>query len=448
MNKIQSTLERHSAKFENITLRTLNAFAVDIMSIPSAEDLFWYVARNVVGKLGFIDCVIYEANTSETELRQVAALGEKNPFGRNIINPLIIPFGQGITGRVAASREAIIIDDLMLDDGYIADTEPARSEICVPMVFSNRLMGVIDSEHPDPQAFGASELEILTTVAAMASAKLELLAEGERSNQRYYDLTLSHEQLTREITNRKALEAKLFEAQKQRAIGRLTGGVAHDFNNLLTIILGNLEIAQDIAKDLPEDVTECIDAARLASDRAAKLIHNMLMFSQQSYLRPEEVDLGEVVETTRELSRAKLGAGVEVQADICGHVQPIMADKAATENALLNLVLNANDAISGPGQIDIAAENVSFSLLDLQRNHIDLLPGNYVKVTVTDTGQGIRSDQITQIFDPFYTTKGSEMGRGLGLSTVMGFMQQTGGQVTVESSVGFGTCFTLFFPQN
>ena len=105
------------------TLRTLNSFAVDLISIPSVEDLFWYVARNVVGRLKFNDCVIYQANETQTELLQVAALGEKNPFGRNILNPLQIPFGSGITGQVAARREAIVVHDLSLDKNYITDPQ-------------------------------------------------------------------------------------------------------------------------------------------------------------------------------------------------------------------------------------------------------------------------------------------------------------------------------------
>ena len=170
---------------EASTLRTLNTFAVDLIAIPSVEDLFWYVAQQVVGRLNFVDCVIYQANEEQTDLRQVAAWGQKNPFGRSIVDPLVIPFGSGITGQVAQTQQAIIIDDLLKDQNYIPDTQPARSEICVPLMFRGRVVGVIDSEHPEPGAFGEAELEILSTVAAMMGAKLELLAEAERSVQRY-----------------------------------------------------------------------------------------------------------------------------------------------------------------------------------------------------------------------------------------------------------------------
>ena len=201
----------------------------------------------------------------QTKLTQVAAWGEKNPYGRNIINPLVIPFGRGITGQVAQSRKPIIVDDLVGDENYIPDSEPARSEICVPLICGGRVMGVIDSEHPDIEAFGEPELEILSTVAAMTSAKLELLAETERSQERYEDLVAVHTQLTKETSTRKVLEAKLFESRKQEAIGRLTGRFAHEFNNLLTVISGNIEL---LALDAPD--TGSLDTLQDAKTASAR----------------------------------------------------------------------------------------------------------------------------------------------------------------------------------
>lgn len=218
------------------TLRILNEFAIDLMSIPNVEELFWYVAQKVVGKLGFVDCVIYQANEDQTTLTQVSAWGEKNLFGRSIVNPLIIPFGNGITGTVAQKREPLIIDDLLDDQNYISDTRPARSEICVPLRISGRVLGVIDSEHPAAGAFGDAELETLTTVAAMTSAKLALLEEAARSSRRYDDLVIAHAELSAEKDSRKALEMRLSEARRMESIGRLSRKFAHDFNNLLTVM--------------------------------------------------------------------------------------------------------------------------------------------------------------------------------------------------------------------
>lgn len=429
---------------EAATLRTLNAFAVDVIAIPSVEDLYWYVAQNVVGRLNFIDCVIYQANQDQTELTQVAALGEKNPYGRSILNPLKIPFGQGITGQAAQNREAIIIDDLLKDQNYIPDTQPARSEICVPLIFRGRVVGVIDSEHPDPGVFGEAELEVLSTVAAMTSAKLELLAEAERSNQRYHDLVQSHAQLAQETTNRKALEAKLFEARKLEAIARLTGRFAHEFNNLLTVISGNFEFLQEDISN--PDTLESLNHAQTAAARGADLIQDMLAFSQRTRLDPKSVDLNKLVTITVERSEPLLPRTVEVKLNLADDLWSVHVDPTATENALLNLIMNARDAMPEGGSLEITSENVRHTLSDNQASAPRLAPGSYVCLSVKDHGAGISEDCLQQIFDPFYTTKAVGTGTGLGLSMISGFMQQSGGAVAVQSKIQQGSTFQLYFP--
>lgn len=434
----------HGEAFEAKVLRILNAFAVDVMSIPSADDLFWYVAQNVVGRLNFVDCVIYEANSDQTELIQVAAMGEKNPFGRSIINPLRIPFGEGITGRVAQQRRAIIVDDLMEDQDYIADTQPARSEICVPMVFRNRVVGVIDSEHPNPGAFGDTEMEVLVTIAAMTSAKLELLEEADRSNQRYQDLVKSHAQLTEETNNRRALESRLFESRKLESIGRLAGGIAHDFNNLLTVISGNLELLQDEVSE--QDGKECLAAAQAASNCAAHLVQSMLSFSQKSFLNAEDTDLSALVQDACQWSRHILSSDIQFNLKAANETWPVIVDANAAKTALLNLLLNAQDAMPNGGNLQISTANARVSIQDIQSKGLDLIPGRYVCLRVQDSGKGIPKDRLEQVFDPFYTTKGDGIGAGLGLSTVLGFMKQSGGTVTVDSVADQGTTFRLYFP--
>jgi len=427
---------------EAATLRTLNAFAVDLISIPSVEDLFWYVAQNVVGRLKFSDCVIYQANDDQTELVQVAALGDKNPFGRNILNPLKIPFGQGITGQVAKSREAIVIDDLQQDASYIADTAVARSEICVPLICGNRVVGVIDSEDPEPGAFGEAEMEVLITIAALTSAKMELLAEADRSKERYHDLVDAHAQLSRETTNRRALETELFNARKHEAMGRLTGRFAHEFNNLLTVISGNLEFLQEDITDGPAQ--ETLDAAQVASRRGAKLIQSMLAFSQRTHLVPKPLDLRAFVGSLhRPGAYAEFGA---VEVEFGEDIKQVEADPAYLEAVIANLVGNAREAMPEGEVIRIRAENVTHSLNDRRQLATALAPGKYVRLSVQDSGAGIPPASLQQIFDPFFTTKTVGTGPGLGLSMVLGFMQQSGGTVEVESQVGVGSIFSLYFP--
>lgn len=427
---------------EAAVLRTLNRFAIDLITIPGEEDLFWYVAQNVVGRLNFVDCVIYQANTEQTELKQVAAWGEKNPFGRSIVNPLVIPFGRGITGSVAASQKAVIVDDLLNDRNYIPDTQLARSEICVPLVFRGRLVGVIDSEHPEPSAFGNTELEILSTVAAMTSAKLELLSEARRSAQRYEDLVVAHSQVTQEVNTRKALEAKLFEARKMEAIGRLSGRFAHEFNNLLTTVLGNLELMGFV--ELPDESKAFLDQAVIAAGDGARLVRDMLTFAQRTRLVPAEINLNSLIMTFCQTNAYRLARSIDL--DLAEDLWPLSADKAALDSILFNLVENAQDAVADGGSIRISTQNDLHTILDRDALGIDLPAGRYVQLIVTDTGAGIPENRLSQIFDPFFTSKPVGSGTGLGLSIVLGFAQQSGGGVTVKSELGQGSTFQVTLP--
>lgn len=414
------------------------------MSIPTAEDLFWYVAQNVVGRLKFVDCVIYRANPQQTELVQVAALGNKNPFGRNILNPLRIPFGQGITGRVAQTRKAIVVDDLATDLTYIPDTQPARSEICVPLVSQGKIVGVLDSEHPDPCAFGEAELEILTTIAAMTSAKLELLAEADRSRQRYADLVHSHAQLNEEVNNRKALETALFEARKLEAIGRLSGRFAHEFNNLLTVISGNLDfLAMSVSE--PDSLT-CLTDAQVAAKRGAALIHDMLAFSQRAHSRPQVSDLNKLALAASERSKQDLTENIALEVNLSAELSLVSVDPTAAESTVFNLIKNAREALPNGGKLKITTKNVWHDLSEDRPLSAQRVPGRYVCLSVEDNGKGIPAECLDQIFDPFFTTKAVGTGIGMGLSSVLGFMKQMGGTVEVTSKLDQGSAFHLFFP--
>ncbi|MCF6446098.1 ATP-binding protein [Nereida sp. MMG025] len=439
---VANTSRANFNDIETTTLRILNGFAIDLMAIPNVEDLFWYVAQKVVGKLGFVDCVIYQANADQTALTQVAAWGEKNPFGRSIVNPLVIPVGQGITGKVAQNQEPAIIDDLLRDQNYIPDTEPARSEICVPLKIGDRVLGVIDSEHPNIGAFGEAELETLTTVAAMTSAKLALLEEAERSSRRYNDLVVAHSELSAEKVNRKELEIRLSEARHLESIGRLSGQFAHDFNNLLTVISGNLELLE--AELSNSDALAFLQDGKNAAARGAKLIQDMLAFSQKARLNPEVCDLNALAEAVCRRNERDLGSTVELHP--ATELWPVCLDRAAAENAFWNLMTNACDTASVNDRIFISTENVLIERPSSIVLSNELEPGRYVRVGVQDLGTGISDKDLQRIFDPFFTTKPAGSGVGLGLSMVLGFAQQSGGAVSVKSCPGQGSTFHLYFP--
>jgi signal transduction histidine kinase len=422
--------------------QTLNQFAVDLIQIPSIEDLFWYVAQNVVGKLNFVDCVIYQADEEQTSLRQAAAWGDKNPFGRSILNPLVIPFGSGITGQVAQTRKAVIVGDLLADHNYIPDTQPARSEICVPLIFRDRVVGVIDCEHPDPDAFHEAELEILSTVAAMTGAKLELLAEVQRSAQRYHDLVASHAQLSQEIIARKALEARLFEARRMESIGKLTGRFAHEFNNLLTAVLGNLDIVEE--NPGTTEAMQSLAEAKVAGERGARLVRDMLSFAQRTRLTPSDVSLNQII--SEFVHGQPLSSAERLRLDLQDGLWPISVDAKAFDRVLANLVENAFDAVGPDGLVLIRTENTLRTATENRDRSEGLMPGRYVQLSVADSGTGIPADRLAQIFDPFFTTKPVGSGTGLGLSIVQGFTQQSGGAVSVISEVDKGSTFFLTFP--
>jgi len=424
------------------TLHTLNEFAVNIMSIRNTSDLFWYVAQNVVGRLGFPDCVIYEADPTQQNLTQVAAWGEKNPFGRTILNPMVIPFGKGITGRVAVQCEPVVINDLDYEADYISDTAPARSEICVPVHIQGRIVAVIDSEHPDDNAFGASELEIMSTVAAMISARIALLEEVERSNGRYNDLVQSHVQLSQEIDTRKAVEAELHEARRMETIGQLAGGVAHAFNNLLTVIGGNLELLELEQTGPNASLTD----ARIASDRASALVQNLLSFAQCRQLKPKRLQLFPLIETVLgQIEKSSTRKSFDWEhIDACW---PVWVDRNGLELVLLNLLTNAHDAAHSPDGVQIAFQNISLNEMEAVTIAPYLKAGDYVGITIADDGPGIPEEIQNRIFDPFFSTKKTGLGSGMGLSMALGFARQSDGALCLGSQTTSGACLKMYLPR-
>jgi signal transduction histidine kinase len=413
-----------------------------MFAIPSAEDLFWYVAQNVMGRLNFVDCVIYRADESSGILRQVAAWGAKNPTGREILNPLVIPFGSGITGLAAQNRTAQVVDDLLEHRDYIPDLHPARSEICIPLVCEGRVIGVIDSEHPEPKAFGALELEIMTTLATMTAARLARIEQEQESTRRYHDLAASHARLTRELELRKSRESSLHDARHTESLGRLTGRLAHEFNNIMTVISGNLEFLEPEITG-PEARTFLGDATAAAS-RATGLMKDMLGYAGKTRLAPEILDLAALVDQVcRSLGN---GLACQVEGPPGTVVWPVSADRRAVETILRNLVANAREATEAGGAVRIGIANVLLAPSPDALPGTDLPPGRYVHLTVTDTGTGIPPDRLPHIFDPFFTTKPPATARGLGLSVVHGLMRQLGGAVTVRSDPGKGSAFTVALP--
>lgn len=249
-----------------------------------------------------------------------------------------------------------------------------------------------------------------------------------------------------DATELKSLEAQFVQSQKMQAIGQLAGGVAHDFNNLLTAISGHCDLLLLRHDQGDPDYADLMQINQNAN-RAAALVSQLLAFSRKQTLRPEDVDLRETVSDLTHLLNRLVGEKIALSFSHDPVLQSIRADKRQLEQVLMNLVVNARDAIPGSGEIRIVTEGVSFDA-PFSRDRVTIPPGDYVSVKVIDTGTGIPPERISKVFEPFYTTKRIGEGTGLGLSTAYGIIKQTGGYIFVDSTLGEGTCFTLLFRAN
>jgi PAS domain S-box-containing protein len=249
-----------------------------------------------------------------------------------------------------------------------------------------------------------------------------------------------------DVTDQQAAEAHLRQAQKTEALGRLTGGVAHDFNNLLQVIGGNLQLlVRDVTGNSQAEAR--VRNALAGVTRGSRLVSQLLAFARRQPLAPKVVDLGRLIRGVDEMLRRALGGAIDLNTVVAGGLWRTLVDPSQVETALLNLAINARDAMAGRGKLTIEAGN---ALLDdaYAARHVDVKPGQYVMLAVTDTGKGIAPDVIEHVFDPFFTTKPEGEGTGLGLSMVHGFVTQSGGHVKIYSELGYGSTVRIYLPRS
>ena len=245
---------------------------------------------------------------------------------------------------------------------------------------------------------------------------------------------------------RQATEAQLRQAQKMESVGQLTGGIAHDFNNILTVILANAESLEEFQDRCPE-MAGCVAGIAGAVERASSLTRQLLAFSRKQPLRPEVTDMNDLVAGTGRLLRRALGEQIEIDSVLSETLWPVNVDRAQLETALVNLCVNARDAMPNGGKLLIETRNVAVGE-GSPANPAGLAPGDYAMLAVTDTGTGMSPDVLSKVFEPFFTTKEIGKGTGLGLSMVYGFIKQSNGHITVRSEVGRGTTFELYLPHS
>ena len=265
--------------------------------------------------------------------------------------------------------------------------------------------------------------------------------------ERTAELSAANNRLTTEIKRRMESEAQLVQMQKIEAIGQLTGGIAHDFNNMLSVVLGGLRLLQRRLQRGDTNVEKYVDAAIDGANRAANLTSRLLAFSRQQTLAPEVIDGNKLIAGMDEILRRTIPESIQIETVLAGGLWRTFADGPGLENAIINLAVNARDAMPNGGKLTIETANAALDDA-YAATKLDVKAGQYVMIAVADTGSGMPPDVIARAIDPFFTTKPAGQGTGLGLSQVHGFIKQSGGHMAIYSEPSHGTTVKLYLPRH
>ncbi|NTG69314.1 PAS domain S-box protein [Agrobacterium rhizogenes] len=381
--------------------------------------------------------VIVQTNTDISDLKRIQAdLAEREAHLRSIL---------------ATVPESMVVID---EGGTIASFSSAAEKLfgySAEEVYGKNVRMLMPS--PDREAHDGYLSHYLTTGERRIIGYGRVVS-GQRKDGTVFPMELSVGEaiangkriftgFVRDLTSRHKIEEELRQSQKMEAVGQLTCGLAHDFNNLLTVISGNLEMIEARLQD-PKLLSLVLEA-QAAADDGAKLTGQLLAFGRRQPLNPKLVDIGQLVSSFSDLLRRTLGETIELRTVVTGSMNEALVDGSQLQNALLNLVLNARDAMPRGGFLSIEISPVRLDA-DYAQMYPQVRTGEYVLISVTDTGVGMSSETQEHAFEPFFTTKGMGAGTGLGLSMVYGFAKQSGGHVQLYSEIGQGTSIRIFLP--
>ncbi len=392
----------------------------------------------------------YEAARRElpAEIDELASETADNPAQRKALGSL----RSSTADKMSELQKTIDLRSTGRSDDALAEVESDRGK---------ELMAAIRQAIADMHSEETALLERRSTRAAwleetgqaiLLASLILVIAFGALAlfdaRRRVVALQQSNTRLRNEAAERLAAENQVRQLQKMEAVGQLMGGIAHDFNNMLAIVIGSLELARRrLAGTEHPAVLKCLDNAAEGANRAATLTARLLAFSRQQPLEPRVIDVNKLAGGMSELLQRSIGEAIHIETVLAGGLWKVLVDPAQLESAIVNLAVNARDAMPDGGKLTIETQNAE---LDERyaAAHSEVAAGQYVVISVTDSGAGMSREVMERAFDPFYTTKGPGQGTGLGLSQVFGFVKQSSGHIKLYSEVGHGTTVKIYLPRH
>lgn len=429
---------RHTSQ----VLTSLSTLSADLAEITQDRLMFLQT-----GQKKFIVARAAAQQIMITRLNFTTALIEDNPDQSKRLAELKQLIEQQMaSGQTSIEKRSLVEAQAGVDDPFVVqgltDVETTRQKIA-------EIEGIEKTLFETRTATASHYLTVFSIVFALIGLAVAglLLLWWRQSLNAIKTLAEANAKLTESLADSRKMDAQVRHLQKMEAIGQLTGGLAHDFNNMLAVIISSLTLAQKRLAKGAGNIDQLLEGALDGAQRAATLTSRLLAFSRQQPLEPKSLNLNRIVGGMSEMISRTIGEAVKVETVLSGGLWTTNVDVSQMENALLNLCVNARDAMSNAGSLTIETNNAHLDEMYARENP-EVQPGQYVLIAVTDTGTGMTPEVLSAAFEPFFTTKAVGKGSGLGLSQVFGFVKQSGGHLKIYTEVGHGTTIKLYLPRS